>query len=305
MFTMKVLSSFLTLLIVALSAGNSDGFVRPEVSIAPKTVKVISDIRGGLQAAASRQQKQGATTMTMAKAKGKAANKKEKSKFNVMKMIAGFFQGLRRLILMTIAAVLFPIKFFSRPFHTRFSTVQDIPSRFFGPDAPALCGQTVKVTDGDTIRFLHRPSRFHPRSLEKGEKLSENSLAIRLATIDTPETAKFGNAGQPYGIEATEYLGKMLKDQTVKVRLLTRDQYGRAVAQVFTTGKFFGRKTYMDEAMLKEGMAEVYQGGGAVYGPLGRDAYMEMEAEARKAKKNIWSKKKRESAAEYKKRTKE
>jgi micrococcal nuclease len=224
--------------------------------------------------------------------------------FNAMKMIAGFFKGLRKFILMIVAAVLFPVKFFSRPFHTRFSTVQDIPSRFFGPDAPILSGQTVKVTDGDTIRFLHRPSRFHPRSLETREKLSENALAIRFATIDTPETAKFGKPGQPYGVEAKEYLEKMLKDKTVKVRLLTRDQYGRAVAEVFTTGKF-GGKTYMDEAMLKEGMAEVYQGGGAVYGRLGRAAYLEMEAKARKSKKNIWSKKKRESAAEYKKRTKD
>jgi micrococcal nuclease len=302
MMTMKFLSSFLTLLVLALSGGSSDALLRP--TIAPKTAEVISSVQGGLQAA-PRQQKQGATKTAMAKAKGgKAATKKEESKFNVIKLIAGFFKGLRKIILMIIAAVLFPVKFFSRPFHTRFSTVQDIPSRFFGPDAPALRGQTVKVTDGDTIRFLHRPSRFHPSSLKKGEKLSENALAIRFATIDAPETAKFGKPGQPYGVKATEYLEKMLKDQTVKVRLRTRDQYGRAVAEVFTTG-IFGGKTYMDEAMLKEGMAEVYQGGGAVYGRLGRAAYLEMEAKARKAKKNVWSQKKRESAAEYKKRTKE
>jgi micrococcal nuclease len=304
MMTMKIVSSLLTLLVLALSGGSCDAFLRPAVSIAPKMAEVISNVRGGLQPA-PRQQKQGATKTAMAKAKEKAAGKKEKSKINLMQTIAGFFKGLRKLILMTIAAVLFPVKFFSRPFHTRFSTVQDIPSRFFGPDAPALSGKTVKVTDGDTIRFLHRPSRFHPSSLKKGEKLSENALAIRFATIDTPEIAKFGKPGQPYGIEAKQYLERMLKDQTVKVRLLTRDQYGRAVAEVFTTGKFGGMKTYMDEAILREGMGEVYQGGGAVYGRLGRASYLEMEAKARKAKKNIWSKKKRESAAEYKKRTKE
>jgi endonuclease YncB( thermonuclease family) len=60
----------------------------------------------------------------------------------------------------------------------------------------------------------------------------------------------------------------------------------------------------MDERMLKEGLAEVYVGGGAVYGPKRKEAYIEMEDKAKKARKGIWSSKKRESAAEYKRRTK-
>ena len=85
----------------------------------------------------------------------------------------------------------------------------------------------------------------------------------------------------------------------MKIRLLQADQYGRGVAQVFT-----GRNNNVDEAMLKAGMAEVYQGGGAVYGPLGLEAYLDLEQEAKKQKLGIWSKGKRESAAEYKRRTK-
>jgi hypothetical protein len=53
-------------------------------------------------------------------------------------------------------------------------------------------------SDGDTIRFLHTPTRFHPIDLrkEQEEKASATALPIRICTIDTPETAKFGKSGQ-------------------------------------------------------------------------------------------------------------
>ena len=98
----------------------------------------------------------------------------------------------------------------------------------------------------------------------------------------------------------------MLEDKIVRIQLLQKDQYGRAVAEVFTS-RFpfvpFLRK-HMDAQMLKQGLAEVYTGGGAVYGPLGKDEYISLQEKAMNAKKGIWSLKGRESAAEYKKRTK-
>ena len=61
---------------------------------------------------------------------------------------------------------------------------------------------------------------------------------------------------------------------------------------------------HSDEHMLQAGLAEVYQGGGAVYGPRGKDAYLEMQQTARQEKVGIWSQgRKRESAAAYKART--
>ena len=89
----------------------------------------------------------------------------------------------------------------------------------------------------------------------------------------------------------------------VYVRLLQKDQYSRAVAEVFT-GRFPFWQRYMDAQMLSEGLAEVYTGGGAVYGPLGKDEYLAIEEKARKQKKGIWSLNNRETAAEYKRRTK-
>lgn len=200
-----------------------------------------------------------------------------------------------------------------RPFWRRLTSVADVPRSYFGPTAGALRGHAVTVTDGDTIRLLHRPTWLHPSEVDTGkqkgnnrkrkERVSEVALPIRVCTIDTPETAKFGKSGQPFGEEAKDRLKKMLDGKTVKARLLQRDQYGRAVGEVFT-GRWPFRR-YVDEEMLKAGLAEVYQGSGAVYGPKGKDEYLEMENVARKQKIGIWSQKKRESAAEYKRRTKQ
>jgi endonuclease YncB( thermonuclease family) len=192
----------------------------------------------------------------------------------------------------------------TKPFWKRYTSVLDIPSSNFGPEGKVLKGRAVRVSDGDTLRFLHVPSPFNPTRLNKskGEKLSETALPIRLCTIDTPETSKFGKPGQPFGPEAKARMKELCEDKMIRVKLLQKDQYGRAVATV-VTGRWPFRRA-VDEIMLKEGLAEVYQGGGAVYGRKGLAKYLELEEEARRAKLGIWSLKKRESAAEYKKRTK-
>jgi endonuclease YncB( thermonuclease family) len=187
----------------------------------------------------------------------------------------------------------------------RFTDVVDIPSRFFGPTAPYLTGTAVSVSDGDTLRFFHKPTIFHSSSLGKLQKLSSHTLPIRLCTIDTPETPKFGKPGQPFGEEAKNKLQSLVEHRTIQIQLLTKDQYGRAVGQVFVprTIPFWPRQG-VDEILLQAGLAEVYQGMGAVYGKQGKDSYLHMEHQARTAKKGIWSQTQRESAAEYKKRTK-
>lgn len=189
------------------------------------------------------------------------------------------------------------------PFWKRYTDVVDIPRRLYGK---TLWGRAVSVSDGDTIRFLHQPTPWHPASLEKGQKKSELALPVRICTIDTPETPKFGKPGQPFGLEAKEALKAFLEGGRIGIRLLQTDQYGRAVAQVFTppTIPFLGRPTMADEFMLSKGLAEVYTGGGAVYGPLGVDAYMDLQEQAKNDKLGIWSLDKRETAAEYKRRTK-
>jgi endonuclease YncB( thermonuclease family) len=56
--------------------------------------------------------------------------------------------------------------------------------------------------------------------------------------------------------------------------------------------------------MLKAGLAEVYLGSGAVYGHRGKEAYLALQEKAESSKKGVWSQKNRESAAEFKARTK-
>ena len=190
----------------------------------------------------------------------------------------------------------------------RFVNAVDIPSKYFGPNAPLLKGRAVSISDGDTFRFYHRPTPFHSTKLiTKGPnkvKLSETTMPIRICTYDSPETPKFGKSGQPFGKEAKEKLEQMLGNNKtiIKLRLLQKDQYGRAVAQVFGTKQ---SKKGIDEIMLSEGLGEVYVGQGAVYGPLGKDKYLQIQENAQKQKVGMWSLgNKRESAAEYKRRTK-
>ncbi|KAI2510242.1 endonuclease [Fragilaria crotonensis] len=189
-----------------------------------------------------------------------------------------------------------------RPMFRRFSDVTEIPSSDLGSSAPWLTGRVVSVSDGDTLRFWHIPSRLHASKPDSEAKLSEQTLPIRICTIDTPETAKFGKPGQPFGEDAKDYLSKLLLDKKCEIQLLTKDQYGRAVGQVRRRGWF--RFTYADEYMLKAGFAEVYLGNGAVYGAKGKDYYLQLQDRAQKAKKGQWSQKNRESAADFKARTK-
>jgi micrococcal nuclease len=189
------------------------------------------------------------------------------------------------------------------PFWQRYTRVIDVPRSRYSPKT--LWGKAVSVSDGDTLRFLHVPTPLHPRALRKGEKASELALPIRICTIDTPETAKFGKSGQPFGVEAKEALqGLVSSARRIGIKVLQTDQYSRAVAQVLVPRGWFRRPIQVDKYMLEKGLAEVYVGGGAVYGPLGLDGYLEMQEEAKRKKLGIWSKGKRESAAEYKRRTK-
>jgi micrococcal nuclease len=190
------------------------------------------------------------------------------------------------------------------PLFRRYATVQDIPAQYFnnGGNRRWWRGRVVSVTDGDTVRFLHVPTIFHSvATTTTNNKLSDCTWSVRICTIDTPETAKFGKPGQPYGEDAKEYLQSLVLNRMVQVRLLERDQYGRVVAEV--RRRRFVSYQYVDEAMLSAGLAEVYEGSNAVYGRLGKEKYRQLQTQAQAAKRGIWSASNRESAADYKART--
>ncbi len=71
----------------------------------------------------------------------------------------------------------------------------------------------VSVGDGDTIRV----------------KQNNQTITVRLGCIDAPEIAQ-----KPWGERSKYRLGQFLPaGQTVRLRAIERDKYGRTVAEVF------------------------------------------------------------------------
>jgi endonuclease YncB( thermonuclease family) len=128
-------------------------------------------------------------------------------------------------------------------------------------------------------------------------------MQIRLAAVDTPETAKFGNPSQPFGDEAKQFLSNALADQNVVATLLHKDQYSRAVCMV-QYGSWPFRRCASEE-LLKAGLGTIYRQTGAVYGDK-KDAFERLEAAAKAESLGVWSLgEDAETAAEFKRRIKQ
>ena len=104
-----------------------------------------------------------------------------------------------------------------------------------GASAAAAALPTVTIRDcydGDTC------------TTTTGEK-------IRLACIDTPELK--GKSAKPAPAMAAKYhLNGMLMGQTVGIRRITTDRYGRTVAELFIDG------TNVQQVMVASGHAEIF-----------------------------------------------
>jgi endonuclease YncB( thermonuclease family) len=69
--------------------------------------------------------------------------------------------------------------------------------------------KVTKIIDGDTFETA---SRKNP---------------VRLANVDAPEK------GEPGSAKATEALSKLIEGEEVRIDTVSRDKYGRAVANVY------------------------------------------------------------------------
>ncbi|KAL7531767.1 hypothetical protein ACHAXR_004219, partial [Thalassiosira sp. AJA248-18] len=152
-------------------------------------------------------------------------------------------------------------------------------------------GRVVKVVDGDTLRIRHTP--LYPISKGKngciGKKLSECTISVRLYGVDAPETAKFGNPGQPYSHEAKQYISDRVYDKVVRVKLLRKDQYSRVVGRVTARNTFLPfLKTDLSKGLVEKGYASIYTGGGAEYDG-NRDELEKKVQRAQKKRHGIWS----------------
>lgn len=186
-----------------------------------------------------------------------------------------------------------------------FQTANDIPSSYF-KEKKEIQGVVVKVVDGDTFRIRHVNS-YHTNPAYDG-KLSENTISIRIAAIDTPEIAKFGNEGQAYSNEAKEFASNKILGKKITVKLLAKDRYSRALAEVrYVESRLLWNKNYdLAEELLKSGLAVVYRQGGAQYGKEGIEKWNYIEKKAQDKKKGVWKngKDKADLPSDYKKKIK-
>lgn len=122
-------------------------------------------------------------------------------------------------------------------------------------------GTVISTGDGDTLRV----------------QVNGKPITVRLACIDAPEAAQAG------GKEAAARLGQFLpRNQSVQLRVVELDRYGRTVAEVFKNGQSVNLQ------MVQEGRAAVYrQYLSACANSQGR--YLQAEAKAKQRKLAFWS----------------
>ncbi len=135
------------------------------------------------------------------------------------------------------------------------------------PDAPRVTARVLQVHDGDTITV----------------KIGYQVYRIRYQGIDTPETKRRGDEpAHPWGIPA-----KRRNQELVSGKMVTlvwdpnsedHDHYGRLLRYVIVDDVF------VNYQLLKEGLAWYYVTDHAC-GPQ----FLAAEAEARAAKRGLWS----------------
>ncbi|TYO96773.1 endonuclease YncB(thermonuclease family) [Geothermobacter ehrlichii] len=127
----------------------------------------------------------------------------------------------------------------------------------------AFTGKVIKVSDGDTIQVLD----------------SGQAVKVRLAEIDCPETSHGPKKpGQPFGQAAKKFVLDLVGGKTVLVDVVTKDRYGRIVGKVFLDDG-----TTLNSRLVQAGLAWAYR-------RYANDpALFKLEAEARAAKRGLWS----------------
>ncbi|KAK4629122.1 putative endonuclease lcl3 [Fulvia fulva] len=154
-------------------------------------------------------------------------------------------------------------------------------------------GYVTSVGDGDGFRLYHTPGgrlagfTWLRKIPQKKQELKDQTLSVRIAGIDAPECAHFGNDGQPYGPEALAWLRSKLEGRFVRVLPHSKDQYQRIVATAWVR-KWGIFKSDVGLEMLKNGLATVYEAKtGAEFGGK-KDEYRAAETKAREKKLGMW-----------------
>jgi len=115
--------------------------------------------------------------------------------------------------------------------------------------------KVIQVSEGDILKV----------------KRGKRSIRIKLYGIDSPELK------QPYGNTAKKYTSKLCLNKMVKVKVLSKDKFGRTVAEVVVDNG-----TSLNQEMVKHGFAWYYQGGGV------DETMAKLEKEAKSDLRGLW-----------------
>jgi endonuclease YncB( thermonuclease family) len=150
-----------------------------------------------------------------------------------------------------------------------------------------VTGTVTKVSDGDTIH-LTTPE--------------QTKLRVRLYGIDAPETPKINNRtgrvnkpGQPYGEESWKALESKIMGKQVRLDILDIDKYRRMVGMIYLDNRNINLE------MIREGFAEAFV---EYLKPPYRVQFLEVEREAKSARRGVWSLPDYERPREFRKRLK-
>lgn len=125
--------------------------------------------------------------------------------------------------------------------------------------ATLLC-LVVGISDGDTL------------TARCGEPGAYEQVKIRISAIDAPEKA------QPFGQVSRQHLARLCFQQQATIKTRSRDRYGRTVADVECQGQDVATE------QVRSGLAWYYVRYGKGHEHLG-----ELEADARAARRGLWS----------------
>jgi endonuclease YncB( thermonuclease family) len=160
----------------------------------------------------------------------------------------------------------------------------------------SLYGYVSRVGDGDNFRLFHTPGGrmtgwgwLPSRKIQDWavKEFKDKTVHVRIAGVDAPETAHFGNKEQPFGKEALEWLKTLLHKRYVRAYIYRLDQYQRVVASV-SYWKWGFWKTDVGLEMIKNGMATVYEAKfGSEFGNK-EEKYRKAMAKAQRKQIGMW-----------------
>ncbi|KAI8992779.1 SNase-domain-containing protein [Trametes punicea] len=177
-------------------------------------------------------------------------------------------------------------------------------------------GYVTSVGDADNFRLYHTPGigwrwplKFRRIPVGRSD-LKDQTIHIRIAGVDAPETGHFGRPAQAFADESLAWLKSQVEGKFVYCQLVRRDQFGRIVSAVHLKPRLLpgwlaiGKDLSLE--MLRSGWASVYEQAGAEYGNAGLDEFLRVQKEAQDAKRGMWRYGTRgESPADYKRRYRE